>query len=80
MSTPNDGRASMHFRCQFTCRIVLRDFLHEACPSCDHDILDIRQRFELRSSDEHWGLLPNPIALEELGVITICGDRRYQIS
>jgi hypothetical protein len=45
--------------------------VHEASTSSDHDILDIRERFELGAADEHWSILPHAIILEEAGAIAM---------
>jgi hypothetical protein len=49
----------------------LRD-IHEAGPSCDHDVLDIWPGLKLGGANEHWGLVPDAIIFEETPAQAFC--------
>jgi hypothetical protein len=48
------------------CTIGAQKFLHEPCPSCNHDILDIRKRLEFCATYQDRRLLPYSEIFEEL--------------
>lgn len=53
-----------------------RQDLHEAGPTCDHDVFHIRERLELGTACQHRGLFPDAVVLKQSGHAAIgrgCG-------